>query len=339
LPEAVRAFCRRVLLPESNQPGEAPSLISYFEFLSCLFDACCFFVLFFSATSLQLGFITTRNKRAEQLTELGGTPKKHTAALQKAVEIQCLGEPSLYNSLHTALQTLRHVPSHSSREVLVVLGSLTTCDPVNLHCLIKSLVEFKVRVSVIGLSAEVHICTLLAQETRGTYHVILDEPHFKELLMYHVTPPPVTNMESALIRMGFPQFSGGTIGDGADKPSFNMAQLESQGDVSLTLGGYFCPQCWAKYGQLPVECKICGLTLASAPHLARSYHHLFPLEAFEETLLQNISGDRVCEACQMQLTEQQVYICPECKAIFCLDCNLFIHESLHCCPGCIHSKS
>uniref|UniRef100_A0A8C4QNT2 General transcription factor IIH, polypeptide 2 n=1 Tax=Eptatretus burgeri TaxID=7764 RepID=A0A8C4QNT2_EPTBU len=318
----------------TNQDLKPSRLVSSLKLLELFVEE-----FFFQNPISQLGFITTRNKRAEQLTELGGTPKKHTAALQKAVEIQCLGEPSLYNSLHTALQTLRHVPSHSSREVLVVLGSLTTCDPVNLHCLIKSLVEFKVRVSVIGLSAEVHICTLLAQETRGTYHVILDEPHFKELLMYHVTPPPVTNMESALIRMGFPQFSGGTIGDGADKPSFNMAQLESQGDVSLTLGGYFCPQCWAKYGQLPVECKICGLTLASAPHLARSYHHLFPLEAFEETLLQNISGDRVCEACQMQLTEQQVYICPECKAIFCLDCNLFIHESLHCCPGCIHSKS
>jgi transcription factor Ssl1 len=27
---------------------------------------------------------------------------------------------------------------------------------------------------------------------------------------------------------------------------------------------------------------ITGLTLVSAPHLARSYHHLFPLDAFKE---------------------------------------------------------
>ena len=44
-------------------------------------------------------------------------------------------------------------------------------------------------------------------------------------------------------------------------------------------------QCQAKYCELPVECKACGLTLVSAPHLARSYHHLFPLPAFDEVSL------------------------------------------------------
>ena len=34
-----------------------------------------------------------------------------------------------------------------------------------------------------------------------------------------------------------------------------------------------------------MECKCCGLTLVSAPHLARSYHHLFPLPAFKEVCL------------------------------------------------------
>jgi transcription factor Ssl1 len=49
--------------------------------------------------------------------------------------------------------------------------------------------------------------------------------------------------------------------------------------ASLTLK-YF--QCHAKYCELPVECKACGLTLVSAPHLARSYHHMFPLTIFIE---------------------------------------------------------
>ena len=47
----------------------------------------------------------------------------------------------------------------------------------------------------------------------------------------------------------------------------------------------FFLQCHAKYCELPVECKACGLTLVSAPHLARSYHHLFPLPAFDEVSL------------------------------------------------------
>jgi len=27
----------------------------------------------------------------------------------------------------------RHLPPHGSREVIVILGSLTTCDPTNIH--------------------------------------------------------------------------------------------------------------------------------------------------------------------------------------------------------------
>ena len=30
----------------------------------------------------------------------------------------------------------------------------------------------------------------------------------------------------------------------------------------------------------------------------------------------------------------QVYSCPKCSQRFCLDCDLYIHETLHNCPGC-----
>lgn len=55
----------------------------------------------------QIGIITTKNKRAEKLTDLAGNPKKHIAALKKAVDSTCVGEPSLYNSLNLAMQTLK----------------------------------------------------------------------------------------------------------------------------------------------------------------------------------------------------------------------------------------
>ncbi len=35
--------------------------------------------------------------------------------------------------------------------------------------------------------------------------------------------------------------------------------LDSAGEPELTLGGYYCPQCRAKYTELPVECKVCGM--------------------------------------------------------------------------------
>ncbi|XP_035744380.1 general transcription factor IIH subunit 2 isoform X2 [Egretta garzetta] len=244
----------------------------------------------------QIGLIVTKSKRAEKMTELSGNSKKHITALKKAVDMNCSGEPSLYNSLNLAMQTLKHMPGHTSREVLVVFSSLTTCDPSNIYDLIKCLKAVKIRVSVIGLSAEVRVCTVLARETGGTYHVILDESHYKELLMHHVSPPPASSSsECSLIRMGFPQHTIASLSDQDAKPSFSMAQLENNSEPGLTLGGYFCPQCRAKYCELPVECKICGLTLVSAPHLARSYHHLFPLDAFQEVPLDEYQGERLVQ--------------------------------------------
>ncbi|MCJ8746638.1 hypothetical protein PDJAM_G00144160 [Pangasius djambal] len=288
----------------------------------------------------QIGIITTKNKRAEILTDLAGNPKKHIAALKKAVDSGCVGEPSLYNALSIAMQTLKHMPGHTSREILVIFSSLTTCDPVNIYDLIKTLKSLKIRVSVIGLSAEVRVCTVLTRETGGSYNVILDESHFKELLTFHVKPPPASSTsECSLIRMGFPQHVIASASDQDAKPSFSMSHLESSdGGPGLSLGGYYCPQCRAKYTELPVECKVCGLTLVSAPHLARSFHHLFPLEAFQERPLEEHTGDRFCQACQGELKDKSVFTCPVCASVFCVECDVFIHDTLHCCPCCIQKQ-
>lgn len=43
---------------------------------------------------------------------------------------------------------------------------------------------------------------------------------------------------------------------------------------------YVCPDCGSRYCTLPTDCSVCGLPLLAAPHLARSYHHLFPVVRF-----------------------------------------------------------
>ncbi|XP_014881938.1 general transcription factor IIH subunit 2-like [Poecilia latipinna] len=139
--------------------------------------------------------------------------------------------------------------------------------------------------------------------------------------------------------LGFPQHTVASLSDQDVKPSFNMSHLDSGGGPALTLGGYFCPQCQAKYTELPVECKVCGLTLVSAPHLARSFHHLFPLQAFIESPADNYQQNKFCQACQGQLKDKNVLACPLCCGVFCGECDLFIHESLHCCPCCIHNRT
>lgn len=61
------------------------------------------------------------------------------------------------------------------------------------------------RCSVIGLAAEVHVCRQLANRTGGTYNIILDDSHYKDLLFQQIDPPPAAMcLESSLIKMGFP---------------------------------------------------------------------------------------------------------------------------------------
>ncbi|XP_035697454.1 general transcription factor IIH subunit 2-like [Branchiostoma floridae] len=287
----------------------------------------------------QLGVITTKNKRAEKLTELGGNPKRHVTQLRTLSSASCVGEPSIMNSLDLAAQTLKHMPTHTSREVLIIMGSLTTCDPGDINITMKMVKDLNIRCSVIGLAAEVQVCKKLCNMTNGTYGIILEDTHFKDLLLEHCTPPPATvNTDSSLIKMGFPQH---TISQDHDsvKPSMCMCHQDTEAQ-SFTPSGYFCPQCHAKYCELPVECKICGLTLVSAPHLARSYHHFFPLENFREIPLEELDAElsRFCTGCQVQLNGPVVYCCTRCSRPFCIDCDLFIHETLHSCPGCINKR-
>lgn len=116
-----------------------------------------------------------------------------------------------------------------------------------------------------------------------------------------------------------------------------MCHLDTTTGCKLSTNGFLCPQCQAKYCELPVECKCCGLTLVSAPHLARSYHHLFPLSVFTEIPAKDCQTQS-CNSCASLFQEgrdSKVYQCPDCNSIFCCDCDLFFHEVLHSCSGCI----
>ncbi|KAH3827488.1 hypothetical protein DPMN_129423 [Dreissena polymorpha] len=286
----------------------------------------------------QLGVIVTKNKRAEKITELGGNPRRHISAVQKLKERTCQGEPSLQNSLELAMQTLRHMPSHASREVVCIFGSLTTCDPGDILETVKLMSVNNIRCSMVGLAAEVHICKRLCTDTNGQYTVILDEGHFKDLLNQHTSPPPAqNNTESSLIRMGFPHHQ---LGGEKDKPAMCMCHLDSKTVEGFSTTGYFCPQCKSKYCELPVECKACGLTLVSAPHLARSYHHLFPLDqSIEMSSADFDPGQNIyCYGCQIKIRDPTVYRCRRCNNLFCIDCDIFVHETLHSCPGCACSR-
>ncbi|CAG8789587.1 42522_t:CDS:2 [Gigaspora margarita] len=287
----------------------------------------------------QLGVIVSKSGVAEKLMGLTGNPMDNINVLKKK-NIDTDGEPSLQNALEMA----RHVPAHGSREILIIMGSLTSCDPGDINETIDNLVSENIRVSIVGLAAEVQICKLMCKKTKGTYGVVLNEAHFKDLLFEIIPPPPVSivKSKSELVVMGFPR--------GVNESMPSLCACHSK-PVS---GGYICARCNSKICDLPTDCPICELTLVSSPHLARSYHHLFPVANFEEVPWSSAFTTH-CYSCQMPFqTQPQVvkgrsnnvtsidssgrYNCPKCKKHFCIECDTFIHEVIHNCPGCLSTS-
>ena len=66
-------------------------------------------------------------------------------------------------------------------------------------------------------------------------------------------------------------------------------------ECELRAGGFSCPRCLARTAELPSKCHVCGLTLVSSPHLARSYHHLFPVKPFREVAPEEVAAIGVRE--------------------------------------------
>ncbi|KAI5709795.1 hypothetical protein M8J76_015108 [Diaphorina citri] len=312
----------------------------------------------------QLGIIVTRNKRAERLTDLSGNYRKHIETLKSSCSDPnyCVGEPSLQNSLELAYSTMRMLPTHTSREILVIMGSLTVCDPGDINVIIQQLSTAGIRCSVIGLAAEVCVYKLLARVTRGSYAVVLDDRHFRDLLSGQVEPIPMPDsVEASLVKMGFPHhlshggkeapfttcmchLEDGSTGGSAANNNNTTNKTNTPSPSKLNKLGYFCPQCRSKYCELPVECRTCGLTLATSLHLARSLHHLAPVKPFLALEVKSCLSSlprKHCFACQKSFSqEKNVYKCGSCQVIYCLDCDLFIHDILHSCPGCsIRPKS
>ena len=108
--------------------------------------------------------------------------------------------------------------------------------------------------------------------------------------MGQCTPPPAKPEEDGsqskrrmcdFVQMGFPSQRTD------DVPSLVHAGSSRGGSSDahralLVRTGYVCPRCRAKTSELPADCAVCGLKLVLAPHLARSFHHLFPVPPFAE---------------------------------------------------------
>lgn len=300
----------------------------------------------------QLGILGMREGIATRVSDMSGNPNDHITAVRNLRSLEPKGNPSLQNALEMARAALYHTPSHGTREVVIILGALLTSDPGDIHDTIKACIKDRVRVSIIGLAAQMHICAEICRKTNagdeGCYSVAVDEMHYRELLMGITTPPVMrtTDAESqrhnqaALLMMGFPS----RITE--DQPTLCACHGK------LTRGGYLCSRCNAKVCNLPATCPTCDLTLILSTHLARSYHHLFPLRNWVEVSWARAreAGSTQCFGCLAAFprvsegeeaakraegaSESSRYECETCGNHFCIDCDVFCHEVVHNCPGC-----
>lgn len=244
----------------------------------------------------QLGIIGMRDGVAVRISEMSGNPTEHIEKLKGIRDAQGQGNPSLQNALEMCRAALYHAPSHGTREVLVIYGALLSSDPGDINETIAGLVNERITVSVVGLAAHLRICAELCAKTNAgsqdSYHVALNEQHFRELF-FLLTTPPVTRSqkqsESSLLMMGFPSR---TVISTRTKV-LSLCACHS----ALSRGGYLCPRCESKVCSLPAECPSCGLTLILSTHLARSYHHLFPLRNWVEIAWAKARESRECYGC------------------------------------------
>ncbi|OMJ15872.1 Suppressor of stem-loop protein 1 [Smittium culicis] len=311
----------------------------------------------------QIGLIVSRDGLAEKITDLSsnfislstsisplfllifisspklGNPSDHIRSFKSKKIRDSSGSLSLQNSLMLAINSLKRVPKHGSREIFTILGSLTSTDPSDINSTISDLIKENIRVSIVEMSAEVFIFKKICTDTNGTFSVAINEAHFRELVLEFISPPPIfnANSDAHLITMGFAT----SIHDST--PTFCSCHFK------LSLDGYLCPRCNSKVCSLPSNCDVCGLSLVSSPHLSRSYHHLFPTNAFKE-LVPPKESLSYCYSCMEPLSDsvkvlnnqkpdasipEELFQCPKCLNVFCLDCDLYIHETVHNCPGCV----
>lgn len=132
----------------------------------------------------------------------------------------------------------------------------------------------------------------------------LDEIHYREILMRATTPPAISSspndpqaqlaIKPSLLMMGFPS----RIVD----PTPTLCACHSR----PTRGGYLCSRCSSKVCSLPASCPVCGLTMILSTHLARSYHHLFPLQNWSEVSWHRASqsDQKSCFGCQSAFPEK-----------------------------------
>jgi transcription initiation factor TFIIH subunit 2 len=277
----------------------------------------------------QLAIVTTYDSRGHVQSPLSGDLDKHLSAIDAMSDLGATGECSLANSIQVAVKLFGATNRYSTREILLIVGSFTSCDSRPLEQTITLLTnrQSSAVVSAIGFCARASGLEQITAATGGIYRVPTSIEQIEDLLRTHIHPPAWSEQTQRvqLVPFGFGRSS-------EEKQSFDSNELKRDFKGALPkVTNMACPKCEAPITKVPSYCPCCGLLLMGPAHLTRSLHHLRPLEDFEA--VETLSAQ--CAACNGVFVEGAGVVCVKCQSLFCRDCDRFLHECLQNCPGCL----
>ncbi|KAL8632786.1 hypothetical protein Q9189_001491 [Teloschistes chrysophthalmus] len=253
----------------------------------------------------QIGIIGMRDGIAVRVSDMSGNPSDHISNLQALRAEDPKGQPSLQNALDMARASLFHAPSHGTREILLLFSSLLSSDPGDIHTTITSLVNSHINTTVIGLSAQVAICLTLVKRTNPQsnpqkhYNVALDEVNYRELIMRLATPPEAHTQQATQ-----------SADDSNSKPTTNGKDTQHKKAIT---------------SRLPSRVAPSGAQNAESASTEPSN---VPFRDAKSTRAARKKEDQT-------VSESGRYECSSCEQFFCVDCDVFCHEIVHNCPGCL----
>jgi len=277
-----------------------------------------------------LGLLVARGGLVAKACELTGSAPRVRAALAAALGPAApppAGAFSFEHAVRGATRLLALHPPVAAREVVVLHASLASVDPGDVFAALRDAAAARVRVSVVSLAGEVYLAARAAAETGGAYAVPLGPGALLGALLAHCAPPPLRAADAAAARAAGPL----AVGFPAALPE---AEALCACHNALRSATFECPRCGARNCEVPAECAVCALRLLSAPALARTYHHIFPVPPFARGAAAPPAG-APCAGCAEPLARAAPPLaCGACGLLFCDDCDATIHETLHTCPGC-----
>lgn len=296
-----------------------------------IFEVCEFISKFFASNPLSyVSLIVMRDGEAHFVTRMNGQPNIQIKKLKEFAHSHVpSGTCSLVKAFDLILRTASAASADSaqyaSREVVVLWGSLASVDSVETPIapyLEDRLNQSNMHVSILSVTPEVYAVKKLA--TAGNFNVALNATMFRTKLHELMVPRSNSSVKPLYIKMGFPV---------KHFDSAKVTKCSCHKELQSTV--FVCPQCGASVCEIPTNCPVCRLVLADKDMLTRVHRLLYDMPRYdgidEETI-------QKCNGCG-SFFQQGGARCAECSEIFCFECDVFNHDSLRHCPGCLTISS